>query len=95
MVLMESELGLEKAELERWLTARASSGRPLEPLLGREDVRQLNEEGTLPKATLSSLQDRCFDELCAEPGCTGYADDGEGWEGYCGNHADEYFAESD
>lgn len=77
-----------REDLERWIVARNNSGRVLEPLLDSTDMQQFQSDGTIALATIDDLEMLFMDEHCAEPGCTNYADDGEGYDGYCGSHAD-------
>lgn len=85
---MSAEFEHDVEDLTRWITARKTSNRVLEPLLDAADMEFYGDEGTLPEDTFDRL-DMLFDEeLCDTDGCTEYAADGEGYDGYCGNCAD-------
>ncbi len=65
--------------------------------MGTYEFRTLGEPNeanfeTIGEAIWSASHDLGIDlnrERCAEDGCENDLDDGEGWDGYCGEHADQ------
>lgn len=48
--------------------------------------------------TAAAPEDADADDICCDPyeeGCTASLDDGEGWNGACGNCADRQYAEEE
>ena len=92
---MSAKFEHDVADLERWIVARKTSNRVLEPLLGRDEMDEFEQRGTFSQDTFDRLDMLFEDETCRTDGCTGYADDGEGWNGYCGNCADTLYGDDD
>ncbi len=64
------------------------------PASARHDYVSLDEQRTTHAIDIASaLVEACAwedeDNTCAADGCRNSLNDGEGWDGYCGTHADQ------